>query len=594
MKDFFKYMLATIVGIVVLTVVLTVIGIGSLAGAVASSETVTTIRENSVFRFTLQGTVNERATANPFANIMPAGEQTEVALEDILSALNKAAENDKIKGIFLEAKGIVASPATIMEIRDALLKFKESGKFITAYGDTYSQGDYVICTVADRIILNPQGSLDWHGLASQSIFFKDAMEQFGVKMQIFKVGTYKSAVEPFTETKMSDANREQVTAFLTSIWNNMVNAVSASRHIDAATLNSYADEYLALSTAEEVVSKGMADELLYMDGTKDVLREQMGLDEDATVPMVSLEEVKNIHRKTPLDKSGNVIAVYYAQGDIVQQPSQTNFTGAPEIASDKVATDLRTLRDDESVKAVVLRVNSGGGSAYASEQIWNEVVKLKEKKPVIVSMGDMAASGGYYISCAADAIVAEPTTLTGSIGIFGMFPCAEGLIQDKLKLHIDGVKTNALSDMGSLFRGMNPEEAAKMQQMIEHGYQTFITRCADGRGMTTAQIDSIGQGRVWTGEAALGLGLVDKLGNIGDAEKLAAEKAGIESYSLVAYPEPENPFASLLSKIKKSDYFSTHMDNKLGEYADEFHFFENINTMDRVQARLPYLLNIAM
>lgn len=593
MKDFLKYTLATIVGIIVLSVVLAVIGIGSLAGAVASSETETTVREDCIFRLTLQGSVYERPTGNPFADLISEGEQTEVALEDILTALNKAAECEKIKGIFVEAKGISASPATIMEIRDALAKFKESGKFIVAYGDTYNQGDYVICSVADRILLNPQGVLDWHGLASQSIFFKDAMEQFGVKMQIFKVGTYKSAVEPFTETKMSDANREQVTAFLTSIWDNMVKAVSESRHIDAATLNAYADEYLGLSTAEDVLAKGMVDELQYMDGTKDVLRKQMDLDEDASVPMLSLSEVKNIRRHTPLDKSGNVIAVYYAQGNIVQQPSQTNFAGAPEIASDKVATDLRKLRDDKSVKAVVFRVNSGGGSAYASEQIWNEIVKLKEKKPVIVSMGDMAASGGYYISCAADAIVAEPTTLTGSIGIFGMFPCAEGLVQDKLKLHFDGVKTNALSDMGSLYRSMNADESIKMQKMIEDGYKTFITRCADGRGMTIEQIDSIGQGRVWTGEAALGLGLVDVLGNITTAEKMAAEKAGIDSYSLVSYPEPESPFASLLSKIKE-DYFSVRMDSKLSEYANGLYFFENLNSMDRVQARLPYVLNIEM
>ncbi|MBR4336979.1 MAG: signal peptide peptidase SppA [Bacteroidaceae bacterium] len=593
MKDFLKYTLATIVGILVLSVVITVIGIGSLAGMVASSETETKIRENSVFHLKLQGTVHERCTDNPILEILSQNEQAEVGLEDILASLTKAAENDRIKGLFLEAKGLAASPATIITIRDAIKKFKDSGKFVYAYGDTYTQGDYIICSTADKVILNPQGALDWHGLASQSIFFKDAMEQFGVKMQIFKVGTYKSAVEPFTETKMSDANREQVTAYLSSIWNNMVKAVSEARGIDEATLNAYADEYLLFNTAEDVVAKGMADTLLYMDGTKALLQQAMGLGEKASVPLITLNEVKNIHRNKPLDKSGNIIAVYYAEGDIVQQPSQTNFTGEPEIASDKVIIDLRKLRDDESVKAVVFRVNSGGGSAYASEQIWNEIVRLKEKKPVIVSMGDLAASGGYYISCAADAIVAEPTTLTGSIGIFGMIPCAEELVQKKVKLHFDGVKTNTLSDMGSLYRIMNAEESAKMQKMIEYGYQTFITRCANGRGKTTEQIDAIGQGRVWTGEAALGLGLVDVLGDIKTAEKLAAEKAGISSYSLVSYPDMEPPFSTLLKKTKEN-YFTVRFNKTLGDFAEPFHYFENLGTLDMVQARLPYFFRVEM
>jgi len=593
MKDFLKYTLATIVGILVLSVVITIISIGSLASMVAASETETKIRENSVFHLVLQGTVHERCTDNPILSVLSQDEQTEVGLEDILSSLTKAAENDCIKGLYLEAKGLSANPASVLAIRDAVKKFKESGKFVYAYGDTYTQADYIICSTADKVILNPQGVLDWHGLASQSIFFKDAMEQFGVKMQIFKVGTYKSAVEPFTETKMSDANREQVTAYLTSLWNNMVKAVSESRGIDEATLNAYADEHLLVCTPEDIVEKGMADTLLYMDGTKALLQQVMGLSEKASVPLLSLDEVKNIRRKTPLDKSGNTIAVYYAEGDIVQKPSQTNFTGEPEIASDKVIIDLRKLRDDESVKAVVFRVNSGGGSAYASEQIWNEVVRLKEKKPVIVSMGDLAASGGYYISCAADAIVAEPTTLTGSIGIFGMFPCAEELATKKVKLHFDGVKTNKLSDFGSIYRSMNAEESAKMQRMIENGYQTFITRCADGRGKTTEQIDAIGQGRVWTGEAALGLGLVDVLGDIQTAEKLAAEKAGITNYSLVSYPDMEPPFASLLKKTKES-YFSSRFNKVLGDFAEPFHYLENLGTMDQIQARIPFFFRVEM
>ena len=590
MKDFLKYTLATIVGILILTVVLTVIGIGSLAGMVASSETETHIHEASLFELTLEGTVYDRSTENPFASIM-SEEQTSMGLTDILSAIKKASENEHIKGIYLQAKGISASPATLSAIRDALVQFKDSAKFIISYGDQYTQADYYLCSVADKIILNPQGQIDWHGLASQSVFFKDALKQFGVEMQIFKVGTYKSAVEPFLTTEMSEANREQVTAFLSSIWNGMVEDVSTSRGIDAATLNAYADEYLLFNTADEVVEKGIADTLLYMDGVKAYLKERMGNDEKTSLSIVTLDEVKNLHRNTPLDKSGNIIAVYYAQGDIVQKPSENNFQGTPEIASDKVIKDLAKLRDDESVKAVIFRVNSGGGSAYASEQIWREIVLLKEKKPVIVSMGDMAASGGYYISCAADTIIAQPNTLTGSIGIFGMFPCTEELMQDKLKLHFDGVKTNELSDFGAPYRKLNPAEAAKMQKMIENGYETFITRCADGRGMTTAEIDSIGQGRVWVGEKALELGLVDMLGDLKTAESVAAEKAGIESYSLVEYPAKESPFASFLDKSRHS-YLDARMKKTLGAYADDYLFLRNLSTSDPIQARMPFTINI--
>lgn len=588
MKNFFKYMLATIAGIVVLSIIITLIGIGSLASMIATSETATRIHQPSIFELKLEGTVYERNAPNPLADFMPE-EQSTLGLDDILRAIDKATAEPNIKGIYLEAKGLTASPATLSVIRNALLNFKESGKFVVAYSDTYDQSDYYICSVADKVILNPQGHLDWHGLSSQNIFFKDAMKQFGIEMQIFKVGTYKSAVEPFLTDKMSDANREQVTAFLTTLWDVIVNDVSASRNIDAATLNTYADSYLLFDTPEEVVAKGMADTLLYMDGVKSYLQELM--DVKGKLPIVTLEEVKNIDRKAPLDKSGNVIAVYYAQGNIVQTPSETNFMGTPEIASDKVIKDLAALRDDESVKAVVFRVNSGGGSAYASEQIWREVVRLKEKKPVIVSMGDMAASGGYYISCAADTIVAQPNTLTGSIGIFGMIPCAESLMQDKLKLHFDGVKTNALSDFGKIHRTLTDDEKTKIQKTIEKGYQTFIARCADGRGLTTEAIDAIGQGRVWTGQAALELGLVDVLGDLKTAEAIAAEKAGIESWSLVSYPALENTFTSLFNKTRQG-YLDVRMQKALGEYAEGFLFFSDLTSMDPIQARMPFTLTI--
>lgn len=590
MKSFIKYTLATVAGIFLFTVVIAVIGSSFLAGVMAVSETETKVHTPSVFRLELQGTVNERSTDNPFASLM-SSEQTEMGLDDVLKAIGNATENENIKGIYVEAKGIAAQPASLVEIRDALLKFRQSGKWVVAYGDTYSQPDYFICSVADKIIMNPMGMVDWHGLATQTIFYTDLMKKAGLEMQIFKVGTYKSAVEPYFETKMSDANREQVTSYLNSIWDNMVEGVSLARNLSPEELNVLADQHMVTENAETTLNAGLVDTLLYMDGVKDYLRQLMELDEEASVPTLTLAEVKNIGKKKPLDKSGNIIAIYYAQGGIVQTPSDGNFSGSPEIASDKVITDLRKLRDDESVKAVIFRVNSGGGSAYASEQIWREVITLKEKKPVIVSMGDMAASGGYYISCAADTIIAQPTTLTGSIGIFGMFPCAEELLNDKLALHFDVVKTNELSDFGTLDRKMDEREKAKMQRHIEEGYQTFITRCADGRGMTTEQIDAIGQGRVWTGEQALEIGLVDLLGDLELAEQIAAEKAGIESYSLIAYPEKESPFAMMANAVKE-DYIDARVNSTFGQWADELSFFENLSTTDRIQARMPYAIHL--
>ena len=467
MKDFLKYTLASIVGLMACTIIITIISIVSIVGIAASSDTTTTVSENSLFKLELKGEVTERMIDNPFASLM-SEEQTALGLNDVLSSIQKAAENEYIKGIYLEAGGIMANPASIEEIRNALVRFKQTGKFVVAYGDNYTESDYYICSVADKIILNPQGMVDWHGLASQTIYFKDLLAQLGVDMEVFKVGTYKSAVEPYTSMEMSDENREQITAYITSIWDNMVDGVSLSRGISAKQLNEYADRYIAFEGAEASLTAGLVDTLLYMDGTKSYLKQLMDTEEDDRLAVLTLDEVKNIQKNVPLDKSGNIIAMYYAEGQIVDAPS-TGMSTAPEIVGEKVSMDLRKLRDDETVKAVILRVNSPGGSAFASEQIWNEVVKLKEKKPVIVSMGDYAASGGYYISCAADTIIAQPNTITGSIGIFGMFPNPHKLINDKLKLNIETVKTNKLADFGSMSRPFNADERAIMQRYINQG-----------------------------------------------------------------------------------------------------------------------------
>ena len=589
MKDFLKYTLASIVGLLVCTVIVTIISVISIIGIAASSGTAVVVEDNSLFKLELKGEVTERMIDNPFASLM-SEEQTALGLNDVLASIQKAADNDKIKGIYLEAGNISAQPASVEEIRNALIRFKQTGKFVVAYGDTYSESDYYICSVADKIILNPQGIVDWHGLASQTIYFKDLLEQVGVEMEVFKVGTYKSAVEPYTSTEMSAENREQITAYITSIWNNMVENVALSRGISEERLNYYADQYMAFCPTEECLSAGLVDTLLYKDATKDYLKKLMAVDEDERLKVMTLDEVKNIQKNVPLDKSGNIIAIYYAEGQIVDNPS-TGMNTAPEIVGEKVCIDLRKLRDDENVKAVVLRVNSPGGSAYASEQIWNEVIKLKEKKPVIVSMGDLAASGGYYISCAADTIIAQPNTLTGSIGIFGMFPNPHKLITDKLKLNIETVKTNRFSDFGAMGRPFSSDERAIMQRYINKGYATFIQRCADGRGMPKADIEAVAQGRVWTGEMAMEVGLVDLLGDIELAKEIAAEKAGVESYTLISYPEEVDAFAMLLDQTKES-YIETRFSKFAREFGTELSLIRNIEEWSSLQARLPYEIHL--
>ncbi len=585
MKDFIKFTFASVLGVVLAGIIFTILGIVTMVGMVASSDTETVVKENSIFVLDLEGSLSERVKDNPLQTLM--GEENQAyGLDDILASIQKAKDNEDIKGIYLQTAFLETSFASLEEIRHALLDFKESGKFIVAYADQYTQDMYYLASVADKIIVNPQGSISWHGLASQPIFYKDLLKKVGVEMQIFKVGTYKSAVEPFIATEMSDANREQVTAFMASIWGRLLEDVSASRNIPVETLNKLADEMMELQPAETYIANGLADTLLYKDGVLDYLKEISGREADESLRTLSLAEMKNVKRNTPLDKSGNIIAVYYAFGGI-------DDTTSPEegINSEKVIKDLRKLREDETVKAVVFRVNSPGGSAYGSEQIWREVVLLKEKKPVIVSMGDYAASGGYYISCAADYIVADPTTLTGSIGIFGMFPNMEELLTDKLGLDFDMVKTNKFADMGTLARPFNSDERAAMQNYINNGYKLFVKRCADGRGMSVEAIEKIAEGRVWTGATAKELGLVDELGGLDKAIEIAAQKAEVEAYSLLTYPSKESFFSSLMNE-GKNNYIEGQLMETLGESYSSLKFIQNVKDMDRIQARMPFDLRI--
>ena len=458
-----------------------------------------------------------------------------------------------------------------------------------AYGDSYTQGLYYLSSVADKVLLNPKGMIEWKGIASAPLFYKDLLQKIGVEMQIFKVGTYKSAVEPFISTEMSPANREQVTAFINSIWGQVTEGVSASRSLPVDSLNALADRMLMFYPAEESVQCGLADTLIYRNDVRNYLKQWVDLKEDDRLPVLGLSDMINVKKNMPKDKSGNIVAVYYASGEITDYSGSS--TSEEGIVGTKVIRDLRKLKDDEDVKAVVLRVNSPGGSAFASEQIWHAVKELKTEKPVIVSMGDYAASGGYYISCVADTIVAEPTTLTGSIGIFGMVPNVKEL-SEKIGLTYDVVKTNKFSDFGNIMRPFNQDEKTLMQMMITQGYDTFVNRCAEGRHMSKEAIEKIAEGRVWTGEAAKELGLVDVLGGIDTALEIAVRKAGIEGYTVVSYPAKQDLLSSLLN-TKPTNYVESQiLKSKLGEYYQQFGMLKNLKERSMIQARIPFELNI--
>ena len=585
MKDFIKYTMATVVGLVLVSIIMGILTFVSMAGMIASEGMSSPIEKKSVLRITLKGSITERAgEENPLSKL--GGETTQqIALDQALQALEKAAKNDKIEGIYMEGGILSAYPAEVQELRQALLKFKKSGKWIIAYADTYSRSAYYLCSVADKVYLNPIGMLDWSGLSSNPMFFTGLMKKLGIKMQVFKVGTYKSAVEPYIAEQMSDANREQVSSYQQSIWNNMLKDVAKSRKTTAEALNSLADSLTILSGPEASVKGGLVDKLCYQDEVKKILKNKAKMEEDESLRFVSISDVALSEELN--DKVDDEIAVYYAYGEI-KEDITGGFAQESAITSKQMTKDLQELREDDDVKAVVLRVNSPGGSAYASEQIWREVQLLSKEKPVIVSMGALAASGGYYISCGANKIFAEPTSLTGSIGIFGMIPDATELLTDKLGLSFDVVKTNAHSDFGAMGRPLNESECRLMQAYINQGYELFTGRVAQGRNISQDSVKAVAEGRVWTGEQAMKIGLVDKLGNLNDAIAAAAKAAKIEKYSVGRYPEPAPWFASLLQE-KKADYMDSQMRSALGEFYPAFSLIRNLKNQDAIQARMTFI-----
>lgn len=590
MKDFFKNVLATAVGVLLVGFITGFFMVVSLVGMALSQSETAPVADNSVLVLRLTGSLSERANDDVLASLF--GDRIpKLGLATMTEAIRQAKESDKVEGIYIEAGAFAPdSYASLAAIRRELEEFRKAGKWIVAYGDSYTQGAYYLASVADKVYLNPQGQVDWHGLGSEPVFVKDLLAKLNVRMQVAKVGTYKSATEMFTGEKMSDADRQQTTAYLTGIWQNVVSAVGKSRSLTAQQLNAYADSLVSLAAPQDYVRMRMVDGLLYTDQVRQAVKKKMGLSPDDEIPQVSMSDLL---AAGPEDKKGDEIAIYYAVGDIVDgvvaMPSRESV-----IDAQKVCADLQDLAKDKDVKAVVLRVNSPGGSAYASEQIWHQVMELKKVKPVVVSMGSYAASGGYYISCPANWIVAEPNTLTGSIGIFGMFPDVSGLLREKLGLKFDEVKTNKYALFGTRSRPFTADELSHLESYIDRGYKLFRQRVADGRRLKVDQVEQVAQGHVWLGQDALRIGLVDQLGGVEVALRKAAQLAKLTQWHSSAYPVLPDYLSQLLDLpgAARGNYLDEQMRQSLGAYYEPFALIRDLQAQNPVQARLPFEPNI--
>ena len=593
MKDFFKNVAATIIGLFAFGLIMTILGFICIIGMIASGNSKPTLKDNAVMVLKLQGQIEDRSEDNWLGEL--TGEQfNNLGMNKILSSIRKAKDEEKVKGIYLETGILESDYATLQEIRNALADFKKSGKWIIAYGDALSQGGYYLASVANKVYINPEGNVDWHGIASQPQYIKDVAAKFGVHFTVVKVGKYKSYTETYTEDKMSDANREQVSRYIGGLWQQMLADVSKSRNISKDSLNRYADGLMVFDDTQLLKSRKMVDGFCYYDEIRDVVKRQLGLKADETINQVDYNDVDMAIDDSNL--MGEEIAVYYCQGSIVRMETPSIYGSEQQIVSTKVIKDLQELADNSQVKAVVLRINSGGGDAYASEQIWRAVKELNKKKPVVVSMGGMAASGAYYMSMGAQYIMAQPTTLTGSIGIFGALPDFSDLMTKKLGFKYDEVKTNRNSAYASagMSRPWSAEEITTMQNYVNRGYNLFRKRVAEGRKMSTEQVEKIAQGRVWLGTDAKNIKLIDGFGGLSDAIDKAAELAHLSSYQAVEYPALAGWMEQLMDMAggNKGTYLDEQLRLALGDLYQPFIMIRNMKEKEPIQAALPYVLNI--
>ncbi|MEI6694802.1 MAG: signal peptide peptidase SppA [Bacteroidota bacterium] len=590
MKQFFKFMFASMLGTFLTLLVFFFLMIGIMVSMISfSNKDEVKISDKSVLHIKLEGTIADRSSNNPFQefNFSTMKSNKELGLNDILLNLKKAKNDPKIKGIYLDLGNISVGVSLLEEIRNALIDFKKSGKFILSYSESYSQKAYYLASVADKIYLNKEGSIDFHGLAAEIMFFKGLMQKLDVDMQIIRHGKFKSAVEPFLLDKMSDPNREQTRLFIGSIWNHIVKGISDSRKISLTELKNIADSLLVQS-AEDALKYKFVDELVYKDQVIDALRKKLALADNDDIDYITLSkyaDVKIADGKIKFSK--NRIAIVYAVGAI-----EGGKGNDQTIGSERISEAIRDARTDNAVKAIVLRVNSPGGDALASEVIWREVMLAKKTKPVVVSMGDYAASGGYYIACAADKIIANPTTITGSIGVFGMIPNLQKMFSNKLGITFDTVLTNKNAAAISGNRPLSSFQERVILNQIERIYGVFIAHVAEGRKMTVAQIDDIGQGRVWSGVDAKRIGLVDDFGGMDKAIEEAAKLAKLTEYKVVDYPKQKEFIQQLIEEFSGENASIKALQKELGQNFVYYQTLKSVTLMKGIQARLPYVINL--
>lgn len=588
MKQFFKFMFASMVGFILSWVVLFIL-ILIITGAIisAAGDKTVNVKENSILEINLSSEILERSGKNPFENFDFSSMKSNksLGLYDIVTAIKAAAKDDYIKGIYLNLSDIPAGIATVEEIREALIEFKKSGKFIISYSEAYSQKAYYVASVSDKIYLNKEGSIDLKGLSASIMFFKGTLSKLDIEPQIIRHGKFKSAVEPFILDKMSDANKEQTLRYVGSIWNDIVSKISKARKISEADVNATADSLL-LQIPEEALRLKFVDGLIYKDELLEQFKTKVGAKDINSIEFIKIESYINSPRaKAETPRTKDKIAVVFAVGEIGGGEGDDK-----KIGSERISREIRNARLDENVKAVVLRVNSPGGSALASEVILREVILTKKVKPVVVSMGDVAASGGYYIACAADVIVAQPNTITGSIGVFGMIPNVQKMMNNKLGITMDGVKTNTHADYMNVFRPLDKFENEAILKSIERIYDVFITHVANGRHVTKEYVDSIGQGRVWTGLDAKNLKLVDEIGGLNKAIEIAAKKANLETYRIIFLPEQKEFIDQLLQDAEQTQ--TSMLREEFGDFYDYYMFVKRTTNQRGVQARLPYTITI--
>ena len=587
MKDFFKNVFATMLGLFLFGIVMSFMGLMCLIGIIASSSSTTKIEDNSVLVLKLDGSMTEQEEENMMNSLQGI---SSLSFEGTMKAIKKAKDDDKVAGIYLEAGQFGADLAQAEEIEKALLDFRKSGKWIIAYGENYSTLGYYLASTANKIYLNKDGMIEWSGIGGEKVYYKNLLAKVGIKFVTTKVGKYKSAVEQLTADNISDADREQTQRYLDGWWNTILATVAKNRSLNKDSLNAYADRVITLEAPENMQKYKLVDGLIYNDQIADIVRKQLGIDKEDDINKLTVDDINA--DDTPV--TGEHIAVYYAYGDIVDKASpQSIFQDDRQIVGNDMCKDLEDLAKDDNVKAVVIRVNSGGGSAYASEQIWHQISELKKVKPVVVSMSGAAASGGYYLSSNANWIVADPTTITGSIGIFGLFLDRSELYTKKLGINYAEVKTNRNSVFGASGHPFTPEQLSLLQNNVNRGYMLFKKRVAEGRKMTMEQVENIAQGRVWLGQDAIKLKLVDQLGGLDDAIAKAAKLAKMSDYETVSYPSPLSTWEQLLgSYVGGDDLLNGKMQAYLGEFYEPFKIINDAKHMDKVQARMPYIIKI--